>query len=75
MTVRAQFRFIVKQSADGTPWIAFEPLHGQMHGEALPSGLFGFDPPPGTTGKDAERIADFLDTHVAALNFTQMPLA
>lgn len=74
MTVRARFRFIVKGYASGTPWIAFEPLDVQFHGEGLPSGIFGFDLPKGTTGKRAEEIADFLDENISQLTFTAMPL-
>ncbi len=74
MTTRAKFRFVVKAYADGTPWIAFEPLHGQLKGEGLPSGIFGFDLPPGTTGERAEEIASFLDEHVENFTFTQIPL-
>lgn len=33
MMTRAKFRFVIKAYADGTPWIAFEPLHGQLKGE------------------------------------------
>ena len=74
MTVRAKFRFVVKEGADGTPWIAFEPLQGQLRGEDLPSGIFGFDLPPGTSGKKAEEIADYLDENIDKLNFTKMQL-
>jgi hypothetical protein len=75
MTVRARFRFVVKEGADGHPWIAFEPLDEQLRGEGLPSGLFGFDLPPGTGGARAEEVANYLDENLTSLTFTQVPLA
>jgi hypothetical protein len=75
MTVRAEFRFVAKAYADGTPWIAFEPLQGQLSGEGLPTGIFGFDLPSGTSGERAEEIARFLEENIRSFTFTQMPLA
>lgn len=74
MTTRARFGFVVKGYPDGTPWIAFEPQHGQLHGEGLPSGVFGFDLRKGTTGKRAEEIANFLNENISQFTFTAMPL-
>lgn len=74
MTTRARFRFVVKGYPDDTPWIAFEPLEGQLRGEGLPSGIFGFDLPKGTTGKRAEEISNFLDENISQFTFTAMPL-
>jgi len=74
MTTRARFTFVVKQNGDGTPWIAFTPQHGQLRGEELPSGIFGFELPEGTTGKRAEEIANFLDENISQFTFTAMPL-
>ena len=74
MTVRAQFRFVVKANANVTPWIAFEPLNSQLRGEGLPPGIFGFDLPPGTSGEQAEQIADFMDKNLGSFSFTQMPI-
>jgi hypothetical protein len=70
MTTRARFRFIVKGYPDGTPWIAFEPQRLQLVGEGLPSGIFGFELPKGTTGKRAEEIARFLDENITQFCFT-----
>ena len=75
MTVRARFRFAVKTSADGTPWIALEPLDVQLRGEDLPAGIFGFDLPEGTTGSRAEEIANYLDDNISGFSFTKLPLA
>jgi hypothetical protein len=75
MTTRARFRFVVKGYPDGSPWITFEPQDGQLHGEGLPSGIFGFDLRKGTTGKQAEEIANFLDENISQFTFTAMPLA
>jgi hypothetical protein len=46
MTERGEFRFTVKESQDGKPWIAFEPA-----GRKLTSlkGLLGFDLKDGAT--------------------------
>jgi hypothetical protein len=74
MTTRARFRFIVKGHPDGTPWIAFEPQGGQLRGEGLPSGIFGFELPKGTTAKRAEEVAGFLDENVTQFCFTAMEL-
>ncbi|OGS81630.1 MAG: hypothetical protein A2061_09840 [Gallionellales bacterium GWA2_59_43] len=74
MTTRAKFGFVVKGYADGTPWIAFEPMERQLRGEGLPSGIFGFDLPKGATGKRAEEIANFLNDNISQFTFTAMPL-
>lgn len=74
MTVRAKFRFVVKQYANEKPWIAFEPLGGQLKGEDLPTGIFGFDCPEGTTFDKAEELANYLDKNIEGLTFTAMPL-
>ena len=74
MTTRARFRFIVKGHADGSPWIAFDPQEGQLRGEGLPTGIFGFELPEGTTGERAEEIASFLDENISKFTFTGMAL-
>lgn len=73
MTVRTEITFAVKESASGTPWLAFEGA--ALRGEGLPSGLYGFDLKPGTSHEQAQAVADFLNDNVAKLNFTAMPLA
>lgn len=75
MTVRARFAFVVKQYADGKPWIALEPLQGQLRGEGLPTGIFGFDLHQGTTHAQAEQIARYCDNNIEQFTFTAMPLA
>ncbi len=74
MTVRAKFHFVVKAYADGTPWIAFEPHQVQLRGEGLPSGIFGFDLPDGTTGERAEEIARLLGDNIKLFKFTAVQL-
>lgn len=74
MTTRAQFRFVVKAYANGTHWIAFEPLDGQLQGEGLPTGIFGFDLPEGVLAERAEETAKYLDENISQLTFTAMPL-
>ena len=73
MTVRADYRFVVKAYGDGTPWLMLEPMKGVLHGEGLPNGFFGFDLPKGTSGKKAGEIASCLDQHLASFTFTQLP--
>jgi hypothetical protein len=74
MTTRARFRFVVKAYAKGTPWIAFEPLDSQLQGEGLPTGIFGFDLPEGTSGERAKETAKYLDENISQFTFTAMPL-
>ena len=74
MTIRARFRFTVKAYANGTPWIAFEPLTAQFSAQELPTGIFGFDLPNGTSSEKAESIAEFLTENIDQFTFTKMPL-
>jgi hypothetical protein len=71
MTDRAQYRFIVKETGDGKPWIALEPLERELSGEGLPRGIFGFDLPVGTTYDQAKETARYLDKHLAKFTFTR----
>jgi len=74
MTTRTKTTFAVKAYADGIPFIVMEPLREQLKGEGLPSGFFGFDLKPGTTGEQAEAIAQHLNDSIDGLTFTAMPL-
>jgi hypothetical protein len=67
MTERGDFRFTVKESADGTPWIAAEPS-----GKLLPAipGQLGFELKAGTNYEEAKSVAAFLNTHIAAITHT-----
>ena len=72
MTTRAQFIFVVKSYANGTPWIAFEPRDRKLQGEGLPTGIFGFDLPQGTSGECAEETAKYLNENISEFTFTAM---
>lgn len=69
MTERAQYSFTVKEFADGTPWIAFEPLYQDIRN--LPEGILGFDLPEGTSIEKAEEIASYLDANIDKVSFTK----
>jgi hypothetical protein len=73
MTVRAEYHFVVKAHADGTPWVMLEPMKVALGGEGLPRGFFGFDLPAGTSGAKAQEISDYLDQHLLSFTFTQSP--
>jgi hypothetical protein len=67
MTERAEFTFTVKEGASGKPWIAAEPLGGDM-----PSlrGLLGFDLAPGTTLEQAHSLAKYMRENIRGLSLT-----
>jgi hypothetical protein len=60
---RGQYRYTVKESADRSPWIAGEPAGAPLKivgtkGDDL--GI-GFNLRPGTTIKDAQKVAKFMN--------------
>jgi hypothetical protein len=61
MTERGDFRFTVKESANGTPWIAAEP-----------SGPPRFRAKTRTNYEEAKTVASFLNTHIAAIIHTEI---
>jgi hypothetical protein len=67
MTERGDFKFTVKESSDGTPWIAAEPSEKLL--AAIP-GQLGFELKAGTSYEEAKSVAAFLNTHVAAITHT-----
>ncbi len=70
-TFRASYVFTVKEFADGTPWIAFEPSGGNLN--ILKNGFLGFDLPKGTTYAKAKEIASLLNDNLGDLSYTNLP--
>lgn len=66
MTARAKPVFVVKESADGVPWIAIEYAQSAA---GIPSGL-GFDLPSGTSLAEAHAIARYLQEKLTVLSYT-----
>jgi len=67
-TERARFVFIVKEYADGIPWIALEPLKKTF--SSIENKLLGFDLPKGMNIKNANEIADYLNKNLTDLCIT-----
>jgi hypothetical protein len=63
---RGEFRFTVKESHDGKPWIAFEPAGREL----ISKGLLGFDLKEGKTLDGAREVADYLNHHIRMLSLT-----
>jgi hypothetical protein len=70
MTATDRFTFVLKAYATGTPWIAFESRDRQLQGEGLPTGIFGFDLPQGTSDEGAEETAKYLNENIREFTFT-----
>ena len=67
-TQRGNYKFTIKESASGTPWIALEPLG---EGIELPNkGFLGFDLPRGVDMKKATEIARYLNENLSSLSLT-----
>jgi hypothetical protein len=69
-TSRGEYRFIVKEYGDGTPWIMLE-LYREPGLPILEDGFLGFDLPPGTDIRRAREIADFLEENLTTLSHTR----
>lgn len=72
-TDRARYVFKVSQYADGTPWIATEPVDGDLAVLTPVKGFLGFDLRTGTTFEQAEEIAKFMNEHIEAISCTTFP--
>ena len=70
MSERGRYKFTVKESAKGTPWIAAEPMGPEP--EVLCEGILGFDLREGATLDEAREIAHFLNDHVAWVSYTKI---
>ena len=70
MTVSGEYAFTVKETGDGTPFIALEPRGTPLTGAGLPRGSFYLDLRRGTTIEQARQLAKFCNSHVEKLTFT-----
>ena len=67
MTERARFVFTIKESGDGTPWIAAEPSD-EAATKLLDGKNLGFDLPENTSYKSAKKIKKFLNENIRMVN-------
>lgn len=67
-TERVRVRFTVKET-DGNSWIAMDPIEA---GSILKGVLLGFDLRTGTSFDEAEKIAAYLNSNVAEVNYTRI---
>ncbi len=67
-TERGEFLFVVKEYADGTPWITAEPRRKEM--PILEGAFIGFGLPNGTSYQQAERIARFMNENLTTFSMT-----
>ena len=65
---QGKFKFTVKESADGTAWIAAEPI-GRAAVDLLP-GVLGFGLRREATLQEAGDVADFMNDTIATINYT-----
>ena len=61
-----EFTFVVKESAEGKPWIAAEP-NSDIAGTR---GLISFELAPGTTLDDAAEVAAFVQKQIRGITVT-----
>ena len=61
-----EFTFVVKESAEGKPWIAAEPNSDI----ADTRGLISFELAPGTTLDDAAEVVAFMQKHIRGITVT-----
>ena len=67
-TEHANYLFRVKEYGDGTPWIYSEPRHKDI--SVLEHGFLAFSLPEGTTLKQAEQIAKFMNASLDDVSIT-----
>ena len=65
-TENGNYKFIVKERADGTPWIVLESMNKPIN--LLNNKLLGFELPNGTTSSQATETAKYLNQHLADLS-------
>lgn len=66
-TSRAEFTFVVKEGAEGRPWIVAEPLSG----DAVFKGLIGFDLASDVTVAQAQEIAAYMKKLIRGISYTK----
>ena len=66
-TARGEYRFTVRESAGGVPWLAAEPK-----GDRNPwlNSVLGFELRPETTREEAENLAQVLNGYIVAIGLT-----
>ena len=66
-TLRGHYRFTVKESGDGKPWIAAEPA-----GDVIPGmGDLGIDLDHGTTVEQAHALANAMNSRISAVHVSR----
>jgi hypothetical protein len=68
MTEHSRIRFVVKESANGTPWIVCEPMGASL--SILKTGRLGFDLPDGCTYERAHAIARHLEDTIETVTYS-----
>lgn len=63
-----EFKFTVKESGDGTPYLAAEPLRSKM--TLLDDAQMFFELRKGTNIDEAHRIAKYLNQHIGTVGIT-----
>jgi hypothetical protein len=71
MTEDAEYRFTIKESRTGVPWIMCE-LSVEPGLSILENGFLGFRLPPGTSLDQAKEIAKFLNEKIVQLSYTRL---
>ena len=67
-TERGEFLFVVKENADGKPFIFTEPRRQTM--PSLKEAFIAFDLPTGMKIGQAQTIADFMNRNLAGMSMT-----
>lgn len=63
-----EFKFTVKEFADGTPYLAAEPMRSAM--TLFDEAQMFFQLRPGTDIEEAHRIAKYLNQHISTVGIT-----
>lgn len=68
-TEREKYGFVLKEFADGRPWIILEPVGG-TNLKAAGNGFFAFDLKPGVSQAEAKRLVEALNRQIEGLSHT-----
>jgi hypothetical protein len=69
-TESAEYRFTVKETASGEPWLMLEPMTNNLR--AFSGGFLGLRLRPSVTYEEARQLATTLDTEVHSVTFTKL---
>jgi len=69
-TESVEYRFTVKETSSGEPWLMLEPMTKNL--QAFSGGFLGLRLRPGTTYEEARRLATTLDTEIQSVTFTKL---